>query len=80
MDPRDLHRIEATRLQAGDVRQEPSREPALDEESMSNAWFSVRVWLLFVLWLFCLLLALGLAVPWVQSLIEQGLLPWISNP
>lgn len=73
MRPGDLHRIDASQL-------EDEREPAMDEESISNAWFSVRVWLLFVLWVFGLLLALGLAVPWVQSLIEQGLLPWISNP
>lgn len=78
----DLHRVDAALLAddramhvAGEVEQRTGRGGALDSEAISDAAFSVRVWVLFALYVVALLVALGLAVPWALGLLRQGLAP-----
>lgn len=49
--------------------------PAADDEAINDALFNVRVGGLLALYLAALLLAVGMAVPWVAALVRQGLAP-----
>jgi len=80
--PGDLHRIDASRLPddrtvtvGGDIEQRAPSRPSPDEEAISDAWFSLRVFVLFALWVLALLLAVGMAVPLVLTLVRLGFAP-----
>lgn len=82
MKPGELHRVDARQLAddraihvAGEIENRTGRCGDLDNESASDAAFSLRVWALFVLWVLALAAALGMAAPWALTLLRQGLAP-----
>jgi len=83
MDPRDLHRIDASGLEdgrvvtvAGDVHQTIHRDPLLDEETINDAIFNVRMFARFINWLVLagVLAALALVcIPQLRAVIVEAL-------
>lgn len=83
MKPADLHRVDASLLAddraiqvAGEFEQRTAAgSSGLDEELLCDLVFNARTFALLALYIAGMLLAVGLAVPWVAALVHQGLAP-----